>query len=142
MEWEIDFYSLIFSSKQKRSFAATNLVCSTQRMASSLSKRSSGTPRVRRCFFFLLFLFFLFLISFLLLHISEGHSKAYKEFLNFIGEHIELKNWKGYRAGLDVNGIFFKIVSFFSFPAQPPPRKMLNREPHWLSLCVHQVAGL
>jgi len=27
--------------------------------------------------------------------------------LNFIGERIELKNWKGYRAGLDVNGFFF-----------------------------------
>lgn len=30
-------------------------------------------------------------------------SKEFKEFLNFIGEKIELKNWKGYRAGLDVN---------------------------------------
>jgi len=33
----------------------------------------------------------------------EDTSKHFKEFLNFIGERIELKNWKGYRAGLDVN---------------------------------------
>jgi len=35
---------------------------------------------------------------------ADDSSKAFKEFLNFIGERIELKNWKGYRAGLDVNG--------------------------------------
>jgi len=34
---------------------------------------------------------------------NEETSKEFKEFLNFIGERIELKNWKGYRAGLDVN---------------------------------------
>lgn len=34
----------------------------------------------------------------------EDTSKAYKDFLTFIGEKIELQNWKGYRAGLDVVG--------------------------------------
>lgn len=34
----------------------------------------------------------------------DDTSKAYKEFLTFIGEKIELQNWKGYRAGLDVVG--------------------------------------
>ncbi|KAI9137073.1 hypothetical protein BKA69DRAFT_62166 [Paraphysoderma sedebokerense] len=29
-------------------------------------------------------------------------SPEFREFLNFIGETIELRNWKGYRAGLDV----------------------------------------
>eukprot|EP00732_Lithocolla_globosa_P005487 Lithocolla_globosa_v1_NODE_5701_length_1199_cov_185.523601.p1 type:complete len:357 gc:universal NODE_5701_length_1199_cov_185.523601:68-1138(+) len=34
----------------------------------------------------------------------ENTSKEFKQFLNLIGEKIELKNWKGYRAGLDVVG--------------------------------------
>jgi len=42
-------------------------------------------------------------LSLSLIH-ADDTSKAFKEFLNFIGERIELKNWKGYRAGLDVNG--------------------------------------
>lgn len=33
----------------------------------------------------------------------ESSSNDYKQFLNFLGETIELKGWKGYRAGLDVN---------------------------------------
>ena len=33
--------------------------------------------------------------------ISAG-SPAFKEFLQFLGETIELRGWKGYRAGLDV----------------------------------------
>jgi len=33
----------------------------------------------------------------------ENASEDYKQFLNFLGETIELKGWKGYRAGLDVN---------------------------------------
>ncbi|KAJ3099390.1 hypothetical protein HDU97_003223 [Phlyctochytrium planicorne] len=34
----------------------------------------------------------------------ENASPAFKQFLNFLGETIELKGWKGYRAGLDVSG--------------------------------------
>lgn len=34
----------------------------------------------------------------------DDASKEYKQFLTFIGEKIELQNWKGYRAGLDVVG--------------------------------------
>ncbi|KAJ3117488.1 hypothetical protein HDU96_006582 [Phlyctochytrium bullatum] len=34
----------------------------------------------------------------------EDASPAFKQFLNFLGETIELKGWKGYRAGLDVSG--------------------------------------
>jgi RAP1 GTPase activating protein 1 len=33
----------------------------------------------------------------------EQTSPAFKNFLNFLGERIELKGWKGYRAGLDIN---------------------------------------
>ncbi|KAI3640093.1 hypothetical protein MIR68_000971 [Amoeboaphelidium protococcarum] len=33
----------------------------------------------------------------------ETASPALKNFMSFLGEKIELKNWKGYRAGLDVN---------------------------------------
>lgn len=33
----------------------------------------------------------------------DNTSDAFKQFLNFLGERIELKGWKGYRAGLDVN---------------------------------------
>lgn len=32
----------------------------------------------------------------------EDTSSEFREFLNFLGETIELKNWRGYRAGLDV----------------------------------------
>jgi RAP1 GTPase activating protein 1 len=35
---------------------------------------------------------------------QESVSEEYKKFLNFLGETIELKAWKGYRAGLDVSG--------------------------------------
>jgi len=34
----------------------------------------------------------------------ETASPSFKQFLNFLGETIELRNWKGYRAGLDVSG--------------------------------------
>ncbi|KAI8838115.1 hypothetical protein BC829DRAFT_371413 [Chytridium lagenaria] len=34
----------------------------------------------------------------------ENASPAFKQFLNFLGETIELRGWKGYRAGLDVSG--------------------------------------
>ncbi|KAJ1560856.1 hypothetical protein HK096_006954, partial [Nowakowskiella sp. JEL0078] len=34
----------------------------------------------------------------------ENTSLEFKKFLNFLGETIELKGWKGYRAGLDVTG--------------------------------------
>ena len=34
----------------------------------------------------------------------ENTSAEFRKFLNFLGETIELKNWKGYRAGLDVSG--------------------------------------
>lgn len=34
----------------------------------------------------------------------ENTSPHFKQFLNFLGETIELKGWKGYRAGLDVSG--------------------------------------
>ncbi|KAJ3286884.1 hypothetical protein HK104_008847 [Borealophlyctis nickersoniae] len=34
----------------------------------------------------------------------ENTSPAFKQFLNFLGETIELRGWKGYRAGLDVSG--------------------------------------
>ena len=34
---------------------------------------------------------------------SENASAAFNAFLGFMGEKIELKGWKGYRAGLDVN---------------------------------------
>ena len=32
----------------------------------------------------------------------ESTSPAFRQFLDFLGERIELKGWKGYRAGLDV----------------------------------------
>jgi RAP1 GTPase activating protein 1 len=34
----------------------------------------------------------------------ESTSIAYRQFLEFLGEKIELRNWKGYKAGLDVSG--------------------------------------
>lgn len=34
----------------------------------------------------------------------ENSSVAFKQFLAFLGETIQLKGWKGYRAGLDVSG--------------------------------------
>ncbi|KAI8827010.1 uncharacterized protein EV422DRAFT_21985 [Fimicolochytrium jonesii] len=34
----------------------------------------------------------------------EDTSPAFKQFLNFLGETIELRGWKGYRAGLDTSG--------------------------------------
>lgn len=34
----------------------------------------------------------------------EDTSPAFKQFLSFLGETIELRGWKGYRAGLDVSG--------------------------------------
>ena len=34
----------------------------------------------------------------------DDASAGFKGFLNFLGETIELKGWKGYRAGLDVSG--------------------------------------
>ncbi|KAJ3036781.1 hypothetical protein HDV00_002393 [Rhizophlyctis rosea] len=34
----------------------------------------------------------------------ETSSPAFKQFLNFLGETIELRGWKGYRAGLDTSG--------------------------------------
>ncbi|KXS10536.1 hypothetical protein M427DRAFT_103485 [Gonapodya prolifera JEL478] len=34
---------------------------------------------------------------------TERTSKAYQQFLSFLGERIELKGWKGYRAGLDTS---------------------------------------
>ncbi|KAJ3013796.1 hypothetical protein HKX48_005516 [Thoreauomyces humboldtii] len=34
----------------------------------------------------------------------ENSSPAFKQFLNFLGETIELRGWKGYRAGLDTSG--------------------------------------
>lgn len=34
----------------------------------------------------------------------ETSSPAFKQFLQFLGETIELRGWKGYRAGLDVSG--------------------------------------
>lgn len=34
----------------------------------------------------------------------ENASPQFKQFLSFLGETIELKGWKGYRAGLDVSG--------------------------------------
>ncbi|KAI9324370.1 hypothetical protein BDR26DRAFT_881619 [Obelidium mucronatum] len=34
----------------------------------------------------------------------ETSSPAFKQFLSFLGETIELRGWKGYRAGLDVSG--------------------------------------
>ena len=37
---------------------------------------------------------------------------------------------------------YLKLFRSSLFRLNPPPRKTLNREPHWLSLCVHQVAGL
>eukprot|EP00158_Paraphelidium_tribonemae_P001232 Partr_v1_DN24146_c0_g1_i1_m71146 putative GTPase activating protein len=33
----------------------------------------------------------------------DQSSPAFKNFLNFLGERIELKGWKGYRAGLDIS---------------------------------------
>ncbi|KAJ3021363.1 hypothetical protein HKX48_008680 [Thoreauomyces humboldtii] len=35
---------------------------------------------------------------------NETSSPAFKQFLNFLGETIELRGWKGYRAGLDTSG--------------------------------------
>jgi RAP1 GTPase activating protein 1 len=35
-------------------------------------------------------------------HSYDKASPAYKNFLSFLGERIELKGWKGYKAGLDV----------------------------------------
>ncbi|KAJ3339155.1 hypothetical protein HDU93_008541 [Gonapodya sp. JEL0774] len=34
---------------------------------------------------------------------TERTSKAYQHFLSFLGERIDLKGWKGYRAGLDTS---------------------------------------
>ncbi|KAI9333768.1 hypothetical protein DFJ73DRAFT_764253 [Zopfochytrium polystomum] len=34
----------------------------------------------------------------------ENTSPAFKQFLSFLGETIELRGWKGYRAGLDISG--------------------------------------
>lgn len=33
---------------------------------------------------------------------NTKHSSDFEEFLNFLGERIELKGWTGFRAGLDV----------------------------------------
>jgi RAP1 GTPase activating protein 1 len=35
--------------------------------------------------------------------IKDEASAAFNQFLTFLGERIELKGWKGYKAGLDVN---------------------------------------
>ncbi|KAJ3185375.1 hypothetical protein HDU85_001425 [Gaertneriomyces sp. JEL0708] len=35
---------------------------------------------------------------------ADDVSPSFKQFLNFLGETIELRGWKGYRAGLDVSG--------------------------------------
>lgn len=91
-QWKID-----------RLFAATNSGCSTPRRARRPSRRSSGITTVFISSFCWLFIF-LQICNSSSSSLPADQSKAYKDFLNFIGERIELKNWKGYRAGLDVNG--------------------------------------
>lgn len=40
---------------------------------------------------------------------AENSSAKFQQFLSFIGEKIELKGWKGYRAGLNVAGTWCQV---------------------------------
>jgi RAP1 GTPase activating protein 1 len=44
----------------------------------------------------------------------ESTSPGFRQFLNFLGERIELKGWKGYRAGLDVNSSLTGAHSYYT----------------------------
>lgn len=49
---------------------------------------------------------------------SHEKSKKFAEFLSFLGEKIELKGWKGYKGGLDVNSngyLMLRWSDWFSF---------------------------
>ncbi|RKO96157.1 hypothetical protein CXG81DRAFT_14481 [Caulochytrium protostelioides] len=75
----------------------------------------------------------------------ENASPAFKQFLNFLGETIELRNWKSYRAGLDVSGsnntgthsvytkwqgyeVMFHVSTLL--PHNPSDRQQLERKRH------------
>jgi hypothetical protein len=45
---------------------------------------------------------------------SDSGSPAFEEFLQFLGERVELQGWDKFRAGLDVTSTFRKI--FFLEP--------------------------
>ena len=52
--------------------------------------------------------------------ITEKGSPGFEEFINILGDKIELKGWQGFRAGLDTNSenssfLSFSFLSFLSF---------------------------
>ncbi|OAJ39451.1 hypothetical protein BDEG_23294 [Batrachochytrium dendrobatidis JEL423] len=75
----------------------------------------------------------------------ENASPAYKKFLTFLGETIELSGWRGYRAGLDVSGanntgiqsvytkwqgyeIMYHVATLL--PHKPEDKQQLERKRH------------
>jgi len=52
--------------------------------------------------------------------ITEKGSPGFEEFINILGDKIELKGWQGFRAGLDTNSenSSFLSFSFLSFLSQ------------------------
>lgn len=48
---------------------------------------------------------------------NREHTPAFDEFLEFIGEKIELLGWEGYHGGLDTTSIvemnFYSFILFF-----------------------------
>lgn len=58
---------------------------------------------------------FLFLLFFFVSHLESG-SVAYEEFLDFLGDKVELNGWKGFSGGLDTKtGTTGKFSIFSSF---------------------------
>lgn len=76
--------------------------------------------------------------------VLDDSSPALKQFLNFLGERIELKGWKGYRAGLDVSDGHTGQYSYYTkwqgyevmfhvgplLPATQNDRQQLERKRH------------
>ncbi|KAJ1552517.1 hypothetical protein HK405_011033 [Cladochytrium tenue] len=59
---------------------------------------------------------------------QENTSPAFRQFQEFLGEIIELKGWKGYRAGLDGYEIMFHVATFLPF--NDKDKQQLERKRH------------
>ena len=60
-------------------------------------------------------IFSFFFLFFFIFYFKEFGSPAFEEFLDFLGDRVELEGWDKYRAGLDVTSTFISLINGFFY---------------------------
>ena len=71
---------------------------------------------------------------------SENGSAEFIDFLNLLGDEVELAGWEHYKGGLDTRCVYKILVKPIALPSLLPPTfSPFYRQCNWHPFCLHCV---